>query len=211
VVKSTSRNANNFGGKQGPHRHIARMTPIPDRRSRIEAGDAVKPSIFLVGFMGAGKTSVGKALSQRLHWPFEDLDDRIEASAGRSIEDIFRELGETAFREMEHAALHDLCEELRQSAQVVALGGGAFVQPANVALIEGLAAHTVFLDAPAEELLRRCQQEKKTRPLCHDAAQFRQLYEARRPGYLTAARRIETQEKDIELIAAEVACSLEIE
>ena len=187
------------------------MTPIPDWQSKIEAGGDVRPSIFLVGFMGAGKTSVGQALSRRLHWPFEDLDDRIEEKAGRSIEEIFRMLGETAFREMEHAALCDLCEELRQSAKVVALGGGAFVQPANVALIEGLPAHTVFLDASAEELLRRCQAQQKTRPLCRDASQFRQLYEARRPSYLTAARRIETQSKEIELVAREVVCSLGIE
>jgi len=187
------------------------MTPIPDWQSKTRARGDVEPSIFLVGFMGAGKTSVGQALSRRLHWPFEDLDDRIEEKAGRSIEEIFRVLGETAFREMEHAALRDLCEELRQSAKVVALGGGAFVQPANVALIKGLAAHTVFLDAPAEELLRRCQAQQKTRPLCRDVSQFRRLYEARRPGYLTAARRIATQNKEIESVAREVACSLGIE
>lgn len=187
------------------------MTSIPDWQSGTEARDGVKPSIFLVGFMGAGKTSVGQALSRRLHWPFEDLDDRIEARAGRSIEEIFRVLGEAAFREMEHAALRELCQELRRSAKVVALGGGAFVQPANVALIEGLTAHTVFLDAPAEELLRRCWQQPKTRPLCRDAAQFRQLYAARRPAYLTAACRIETQNKEVESLAREVACSLGIQ
>jgi len=187
------------------------MTPIRDRQSTIAARGGVKPSIVLVGFMGAGKTSVGQALSRRLGWPFEDLDDRIEEQAGRSIEEIFRLLGETAFREVEHTALRDLCGELRQSAKIVALGGGAFVQPRNLALIVELTAHTVFLDAPVEELLRRCQQQPKTRPLCRDAAQFRQLYEARQRGYLTAACRIETQNKDIETVAKEVACSLGME
>jgi shikimate kinase len=190
---------------------LREMTPIPDWQSKARSRSEVKPSIFLVGFMGAGKTSVGQALSRRLHWPFEDLDDRIEEQSGRSIEEIFRVLGEAAFREMEHAALRNLCEELRQSARVVALGGGAFVQPANLALIKGLAAHTVFLDAPVDELLHRCQQQQKNRPLCRDASQFRQLYEARQPGYLSAACRIDTQNKDIELVAAEVACSLGIE
>jgi len=187
---------------------LREMTSIPDWQSKARSRREVKPSIFLVGFMGAGKTSVGQALSRRLHWPFEDLDDRIEEQSGRSIEEIFRVLGEAAFREMEHAALRNLCEELRQSARVVALGGGAFVQPGNLALIEELTAHTVFLDAPVDELLRRCQQQQKNRPLCRDASQFRQLYEARRPGYLSAACRIDTQNKDMELIAAEVACSL---
>jgi len=62
-----------------------------------------------------------------------------------------------------------------------------------------------------DELLRRCQKQQKTRPLCHDASQFRQLYEARRPGYLSAACRIDTQNKEIESVAREVACSLGME
>ena len=57
--------------------------------------------VFLVGFMGAGKTSVGKALSQDLGWPFEDLDDRLESREGRTVEQIFRESGEQAFRRAE--------------------------------------------------------------------------------------------------------------
>ena len=187
------------------------MTPIPDRQTMTAVQGGARVSIFLVGFMGAGKTSVGLALSRRLSWPFEDLDDRIEEHAGHSIEEIFRLLGETAFREMEHRALRDLCGELRQSARVVALGGGAFVQPRNLALIAGITTHTVFLDAPVEELLRRCQQQAKARPLCRDASQFRQLYESRRPGYLVSAYRIETQNKDIETVAKEVACSLGME
>jgi len=187
------------------------MTSNPDRQNTTAAGGGAKASIFLVGFMGAGKTSVGLALSRRLGWPFEDLDDRIEEKAGRSIEEIFRLLGENAFRDMEHAALRNVCGGLSQGAKVVALGGGAFVQPRSLALIVELTAHTVFLDAPLEELLRRCQQQAKTRPLCRDAAQFRQLYEARRPSYLAAACRIETQNKDIESVAKEVACSLGME
>jgi shikimate kinase len=167
-------------------------------------------SIFLVGFMGAGKTSVGRALSRRLNWAFEDLDFRIEAIARRGIDEIFRTSGESAFREMEHRALRDLCMQLQSERKVVALGGGAFVQPANAALIEGIAAHTVFLDAPVEELLRRCRQQSQSRPLGSDIIKFRQLYEARRAGYLAAACRIATQGKEIEAVAMEVACVLGI-
>jgi shikimate kinase len=75
-------------------------------------------------------------------------------------------------------------------------------------LIEQTDAHSVFLDAPVEELLRRCQLEKKERPLQQDAKQFRGLYEKRRQLYMRAALRVETQDKDVDTIVAEVVCSL---
>ncbi len=180
--------------------------------SRADAhGNPRLRSIFLVGFMGAGKTSVGRALSRRLQWPFEDLDDRITAAAKCGIEEIFRTSGELVFREIESAALRELAVELRQTSKVVALGGGAFVLPENVAVIQEMKAHTVFLDAPVEELLSRCRQDPRVRPLCQSEEQFRQLHQARRPCYMTAACRVETQNKDVEMIAAEVACSLGLE
>jgi shikimate kinase len=169
-----------------------------------------RESVFLVGFMGAGKTSVGRALSRQLGRGFEDLDQWIEAIAGRSIAEIFQISGESAFRQMEHTALRNLCSQLQSESKVVALGGGAFVQANNVALIDGIAAHTVFLDAPPEELLRRCRLQPQQRPLCSDAIRFRQLYEARKSKYLAAACRVETQNKEIEAIAMEVACVLGI-
>jgi len=174
-------------------------------------GDQAERSIFLVGFMGAGKTSVGRALRRRLQWPFEDLDDRIVARAGRSIEEIFKIPGEAAFRQIETAALRELAVELRRGAKIVALGGGAFTFPENVAIIHELEAHTVFLDAPVEELLRRCREELLVRPLCQSEEQFRRLYEARRPAYMAATCRIETHNKEVEIVAAEVACSLGVE
>ena len=135
----------------------------------------------LVGFMGAGKSSVGAALSRRLGWPFEDLDERIQAREQRTIEQIFRQSGEAAFRQLEHAALRSLVEELGASAKVVALGGGAFAQANNAALLEEAGFSTIFLDAPVEELFRRCQQQQLERPLRGDAEEFRRLYENRRP------------------------------
>lgn len=164
--------------------------------------------MFLVGFMGAGKTSVGQALSRILGLPFEDLDDRIQKREGKTIERIFRESGEAAFRKAETAALKELLGELASSTRVVALGGGAFAQPGNAALIEKADVHSIFLDAPVEELLRRCETETKERPLRHDPRQFRELYEKRRTAYMRAAIRIETNGKDIEAVATEVACSL---
>src|ERR1700687_2603621 len=88
-------------------------------------------AVVLVGFMGAGKSSVGAALSRHLGWPFEDLDERIQTRAQRSIEQIFRQSGEAEFRRMEHQALRSLVGELGRSARIVALGGGGFAQTNN--------------------------------------------------------------------------------
>jgi len=165
-------------------------------------------TVFLVGFMGAGKSTVGRALSRRLGLPFEDLDDRIRQREGKTIEQIFRESGEAEFRRAETAALRELLGELGSPLRVVALGGGAFVEPGNAALIEEAEARSVFLDAPVEELLRRCVEEETERPLRQSPEQFRLLYEKRRRSYMKAAVRIETGGKDVDTVAAEVACSL---
>ncbi len=165
-------------------------------------------SVFLVGFMGAGKSSVGAALSRKLGWPFEDLDQRIELQERRSVEQIFEQFGEAAFRQVEHAALRSLLQELGSSPKIVALGGGAFVQANNAALLEDAGLSAVFLDAPVEELFRRCQEQKVNRPLRRDLEEFRRLHEARRPCYLRAALRIETGGKDIERVAEEAIATL---
>jgi shikimate kinase len=161
-------------------------------------------AVVLVGFMGAGKSSVGAALGRRLGWPFEDLDERIQAREQRSIEHIFRHSGEVAFRQLEHAALVSLVAELGSSAKVVAVGGGAFAQANNAALLQGAGFSTIFLDAPVEELFRRCRQQQVDRPLRSDLDEFRRLYETRRPCYLKAGLRIDTAGKDVDRVAAEV-------
>jgi shikimate kinase len=165
-------------------------------------------AVFLVGFMGAGKTSVGRALASQLGWRFEDLDQRIQAREKRTIEQIFRESGEAEFRRLEQEALCELLSGLGTSPRVVALGGGAFVQPENAALLESTGLPTVFLDASPEELYRRCHQEPVERPLRRDESEFQRLYQARRPHYLKAAMRVETGGKSVEAVAAELAGAL---
>ena len=162
----------------------------------------------LVGFMGAGKTSVGRVLSVRLGWPFEDLDDRIEAQEGRSVAEIFRDAGEEGFRRAETAALRQVLTGVGSSPRIIALGGGAIAQAENTRLLQQSEAAMVFLDAPVEELFRRCDQEGRERPLRRDLKQFRELYEQRRSFYSSAPCRIDTSGKDLETVAAEVACSL---
>jgi shikimate kinase len=160
--------------------------------------------------MGAGKTSVGKVLGRRLGWPFEDLDDRIQARERRSIEQIFRQSGEAAFRQSETAALHEMLDEVDASRRVIALGGGAFVQAENAALLQRQDVVTVFLDGPVEELFRRCHEQQLDRPLRASLEQFEQLHQLRLPLYRKAAVRIETGGKDIEAVASEVSRILQI-
>jgi shikimate kinase len=177
---------------------------------RLSAHASGLRAVFLVGFMGAGKSSVGRALSFRLGWTFEDLDERIQAREGRSIEQIFQQSGEPEFRRVEHAALRELLAELSSSPRVVALGGGTFVQAHNAALLKEVGVPSIFLDAPVEELFRRCAAEKSERPLRRDAEEFRRLYDARKPHYMQASWRIETSGKDIEAVAAEIAGILKL-
>lgn len=165
--------------------------------------------MFLVGFMGAGKSSVGVALARMLGWPFEDLDQRIEARTKRSIEQIFRDSGEAEFRRLEHAALQELLSG-GIGRRVVALGGGAFIQPENAALLGQDGLRTVFLDAPVDELYRRSNQEGVQRPLRQDKAQFERLYHARRPQYLKAGLHIATAEKTIEAVAERIVQELNL-
>jgi shikimate kinase len=166
--------------------------------------------IFLVGFMGAGKSSVGRALGQKLNWVFEDLDDRIVHREKRTVAEIFRESGEPAFRKAERAALKQVLTELQGgAARIVALGGGAFAQKSNAALLKNSGLQTVFLDGPVEELWHRCcEQADKTgteRPLLKSSEQFRRLYETRRKSYLAASLTVDTANRTIDAIAGEIA------
>jgi shikimate kinase len=180
-----------------------------DKAGKPQAGLSPPPSgirsVFLIGFMGAGKTSVGRALSQRLGWEFVDLDERIQAREGRTIEEIFEQSGESGFREVEHYCLRWLLSEPDAYPRIVALGGGAYVQTKNKELLAHDGITVVFLDAPVEELFRRCQQENVIRPLCQDIEQFRGLLKKRRPAYAKADLLLDTSGKTIKSVAEEVA------
>ncbi|HYX54448.1 MAG TPA: shikimate kinase [Candidatus Limnocylindrales bacterium] len=162
--------------------------------------------VFLIGFMGAGKTSAGKALAAHLGWRFQDLDDLIEAREGARIATLFTERGEAGFRDAEAQALEHLLQDAAsQSDLVVALGGGTFVQPRNRVLLERYGAVTVLLDAPAEELRRRCQAEDRIRPLAGDEERFLELYVERQPAYARARHKVQTMNKTVKAVAAEIA------
>jgi shikimate kinase len=166
-------------------------------------------AVAMVGFMGAGKSTVGQALASRLNWSFADIDRLIETQEGQSIEHIFKSAGETRFRELERSLLQ---QSLKSSAGglVLALGGGAFAQAEVRDLLEAAHVPTVFLNASPEELFQRCEKPGVVRPLRGDLNQFRALYERRQSSYRKASLRIETEGKPIAEIVEEIIAGLEL-
>jgi shikimate kinase len=164
--------------------------------------------LSLVGFMGAGKTTVGKALAGRLGWHFVDLDDLIQARERRTIPEIFQQSGEKAFRDLERQLLREAIGSSRTRGSVLSLGGGAFIDNTNQDLLRENEIPAVFLDASAEELFRRCQQPGVDRPLLSDRDGFSALYERRRPAYLNAAFCVQTAGREIASIVDEIIARL---
>jgi len=147
-------------------------------------------TIALVGLMGVGKSSVGRRLANALDLPFQDADVEVEAAAGRSISDIFIDLGEDAFREGERRVIARL---LDQEPHVLATGGGAFMNEQTRALIKSKAV-SVWLKADLEILARRVSR-KDTRPLLtgKDPLEVLQgMADARYPLYAQADIVVET-------------------
>ena len=165
--------------------------------------------VILVGHMGAGKSSVGRALSLRMHWPFEDLDTRIQRHEKRTVDEIFRNSGESEFRRVEHAALTEVLKDVNSQPRIIALGGGAFARAENQDLLRRPDLISVFLDGPGDELFRRCQNQPVQRPLMKDERQFASLYAERRNFYMSATLRIDTAQKTIDDVATELAGMLE--
>jgi shikimate kinase len=167
----------------------------------IQAG--LRPPLKLVclaGFMGCGKTTVGRLLAQQLGWRFVDLDERIEKQAGLPIAGIFERMGEPAFRELERAELARALGEAAVSTvpAILALGGGTFAQPENVEMLRAACAPAgapragcvFWLDCPFEQLLSRCV-TMDDRPLFRDETSFRKLYDERLPFYRQADLRVD--------------------
>lgn len=142
--------------------------------------------LYLVGFMGAGKTTVAVALGRRVGWRTEDVDERIEARERRTVSAIFAQEGEAYFRSVEREVLHALLPERNV---IVAAGGGTFVDPENRALMlrDGAVA---WLDVPLSRVIERVPADGR-RPLAADLTQLEQLYQRRRVAYADAHVRID--------------------
>ena len=149
--------------------------------------------IYLVGFMGAGKTSVAQALAARMAWRLEDIDERIEARERMSIAEIFRTRGEPYFRALEREEIYGL---LPLRHVVVATGGGTFADAdsRSAMLADGT---VIWLDVPFTELTERVPTDGR-RPLAVDLEQLEQLYLARRVFYQLAHVRLDAGRGPVE-------------
>jgi len=166
--------------------------PIPIRRL-----------VFLLGFMGCGKTTVGRLLSRRLGWSFVDVDEELERRQGRTIRRIFDQDGEPFFRRIETELLGEILTRGQTESMVVALGGGTVAQPGAFDRIHAVGAVTIWLDCPLEELHRRCR-DFTHRPLFRDPAAFEQLYTERLPFYRQADFRVDANRSHPEDVVEEI-------
>ena len=163
--------------------------------------------IIVVGFMGCGKTTVARALAQRLGCAMVDLDSFITDREGHTPAEIIVQDSEPSFREIETQALRIVLEE--NPARVIALGGGAWIIEANRALAEKHDCLSVWLDAPFELCWERIQSSGTNRPLAPDRENAEALYDSRRPMYGLAQIRIDSREiTGLDEIAMEVETHL---
>lgn len=179
------------------------LAPPPDRTLLAVLGPR---SIVLVGMMGAGKSSVGRRLANRLSLPFVDADNEIEAAAGMSIPDIFATHGEASFRSGEQRVIARL---LQGGPQVLATGGGAFM---NAETRQAIAAHgiSIWLKADFDVLMRRIRR-RTDRPMLHTddpAATLKKLIEQRYPVYGLADLTIESREVPHSTVVDEIVAAL---
>jgi shikimate kinase len=167
-----------------------------DNRNSKPGSDA---PIFFVGFMAAGKSTVGRVLARKLDFQFIDLDDRIEAQAQKRVRDIFAEMGEAHFRQLEREAIQ-ACGELKNT--IIALGGGAYIAEENREILRRIGT-TIWLDCSLEVCLSRIIADG-SRPLAKSEEEMRELLNKRLPAYSQANIRLPVDEKSAEQIAEEI-------
>ena len=161
--------------------------------------------IYLTGFMGSGKTAVGRALARRLGVAFVDTDATVEAEAGRSIARIFADEGEAGFRERESRALES-CS--RRDDAVIATGGGIVESPSNVETMLAT-GRVVFLDCDFAVLSARVAADGVDRPLFRDPEAARARFELRRPAYERCHMRLAVHDESPETLAERLCRWLE--
>jgi len=147
------------------------------------------PGIYITGFMGSGKTTVGRMVAERLGWDFVDLDTDIEEREHDTVANIFAKRGEAEFRRIETDAIKRWLRKIECGIPtVIALGGGAFVQSVNYEIL-GNNGISVWLDCSLEVAEARIV-DTDARPLARDREAFRKLYAERRVLYGRADYRV---------------------
>lgn len=167
-------------------------------------------NIVLTGFMGTGKTAVGRLLAERLRRPLVDVDSEIEREQGRSVAEIFAQQGEAAFRDLEAAAIRRLSAG---EGGIISTGGGAVLRQENRENLRKKGV-IVCLTASPRTILERTGAEAGTRPLLrveNPLEKIEELLTARQPSYETADLVIETDGKTPEAVAEEIAAQLKDE
>jgi shikimate kinase len=165
----------------------------------------VTTRVFLVGFMGVGKSTLGRQLAESLGWSFVDSDAAIEADQAASIVRIFQEVGEARFREIERRTIAALASSGDRT--VVACGGGAYCDAESRTVMDRCGV-TVWIDQPFDRIWRRRAELAGSRPLLRREAEARALYEQRVPIYALAALRVEVAEGAIEKALEDLLRSL---
>lgn len=151
--------------------------------------------IYLVGFMGAGKTTVARALARRIGWRPEDIDERIEARERRTVASIFSQHGEPYFRRLERQVLSDLLPERHV---VVATGGGTFAEGDNRALMLADGA-VAWLDLPLTHVIGRVPADGR-RPLAADREEMERLFQRRQLAYAQSHTRVDASRPVAEVV-----------
>jgi len=153
--------------------------------------------IVITGFMGCGKSKIARALAQTLNLPMIDLDQSITARTGRTPAQLINEEGEPAFRRIESDALREVLQS--GGAGIIALGGGAWIEPENRELINQYSCATVWLDVPFEVCWSRIESGADDRPLGKTRSEAQALYQRRRPVYQLANTHVQlTGNEDLE-------------
>lgn len=161
-----------------------------------------------MGFMGSGKTTVGRTLADRLGWPFRDLDEMIEEQTQQSIPEIFRNRGEKVFRELETRALEDQSE--RKPPFILATGGGLPERSRNRKILSRT-GDSFYLDVDFDIIYERIRDDEG-RPLVpkgkNSYSKLRRLWEQRQPCYKATGKRIPLSDEDPEAVAEKILSNL---